>query len=138
MGFHETSDGKIRPHKEPWSAIPGIMDTRLPWDARGMASCKVYGVDDEGVVIHDCDSFPGSSGGPLVCRHEETWKLAGIHDGDTCYKTFSAQECYALEDGKEMISEQMANVSRAGQYSRVRRKIEFLYRDKAHQVGSVK
>lgn len=89
------------------SGFSGV-DGLSPRSHRGMAPCKILGIIEDqsnsevGKLFHNCDTLPGSSGGPIVCKpNGGRWSLVGINNGGKCRIDGKTRrpECYAVDRG---------------------------------------
>ena len=52
---------------------------------RGYARCSIKKLH-KGKVLHNCDSSPGSSGGPIICNIESKgWSYVSVNNGGKCW-----------------------------------------------------
>jgi hypothetical protein len=85
--------------------IPGTKRLNYyPKGKRGITKCKILDVGSDGMTYYDCDSLPGSSGGPIVCKVGTTWKYVSTNNGGACQKDGVVRKdlCHVVNNGPKI------------------------------------
>jgi hypothetical protein len=88
--------------------IPGTkMQSYYPGGKKGITKCEILDVGSDGSTYHDCDSLPGSSGGPIVCKVGAVWKYVTTNTGGKCEKDGVRRTdlCHVVNNGPKIIFE---------------------------------
>ena len=66
--IYKTVNGKRIRFSTKFSGVPKKGGGEYSSSKRGMVDCNLLAVNDIGKLYHACDTLPGASGGPIVCK----------------------------------------------------------------------
>ena len=88
-----------------YSAIPSLKDQKKYLASkRGVAKCRIID-NDHGVIITDCDSLPGASGAPIVCKvgKPKKWSYVATNNGGPCKVNGTKDGCFSTTKGPALV-----------------------------------